>query len=113
MGGNSDAAIRRASRLGDGWHSIAIPPESIREGRSIIEKGGRKVTISTRSMVSINSDGTKAQPGLNGTSAQVVKQIEEYRAAGVEYFLMQSGANDVEGVLGDVATFAKAVLGSF
>jgi alkanesulfonate monooxygenase SsuD/methylene tetrahydromethanopterin reductase-like flavin-dependent oxidoreductase (luciferase family) len=113
VGGSSDAAIRRAASLGDGWHPIAVPAEKVKEGRAVIEKSGRKVTISMRSMVSITSDGSASQPGLSGTRQQVVKQIEDYRLAGVEYFLLQSGANDVEAVAGDIAVLARDILSSF
>jgi probable F420-dependent oxidoreductase len=113
IGGNSDAAVRRAARMGDGWHPISVPVERVKEGRHIIEKEGRKVTISTRSMVSITNEGSKLQPGLSGTSPQVVQQIEDYQRAGVEYFLLQSGGEDVSAVTRDLTVFAKDILQSF
>jgi probable F420-dependent oxidoreductase len=113
VGGNSDAAIRRAARIGDGWHSINIPPSQVEEGRKVLERTGRKVTISTRSMVSITTEGTKQQPGLSGTGPEVVKKIEEYERAGVEYFLLQSGADDAGAVTRDIAAFARDILGTF
>ncbi|MDA4113190.1 MAG: LLM class F420-dependent oxidoreductase [Thaumarchaeota archaeon] len=113
VGGNSDAALGRAARMGDGWHPIAVAPARVKEGREVIEKTGRKVTISTRSMVSIMADGTKAQAGLSGTRQHVVQQLEEYERAGAEYFLLQSGADDVASVARDVLTFAREILSSF
>src|SRR4029077_10830521 len=98
IGGNSDAAVRRAARTGDGWHSIAIPPAAVRHGRETIQKGGRKVTISMRSMVSVTAEGTRSESGISGTRAQVLRQLEEYKDAGVEYFLLQSGAGDAGSV---------------
>ena len=32
IGGNSRAAIRRAVRLGNGWHPLAVSPEALRHG---------------------------------------------------------------------------------
>jgi probable F420-dependent oxidoreductase len=112
IGGNSDAAIGRAARIGDGWHPISVSPARIREGRDMIEKEGRKVTISTRSMVSI-TDGTKQVPGLSGTGQEVVRQLEEYEKAGVECYLLQSGGDDVAAVANDISGFARDILSSF
>ena len=48
IGGNSRAAIRRAVRLGNGWHPFAISSETLREGihylREHAQRAGRDVT---------------------------------------------------------------------
>jgi probable F420-dependent oxidoreductase len=113
IGGNSDAAIRRAARLGDGWHSISIPPSRIREGLEVIKQSGRKVAISHRSMVNITDGTGHDQPGLVGTPSQIVKRLEEYKESGVDLYLLQSGAESAELVSRDVSAFAKEFLHSF
>jgi probable F420-dependent oxidoreductase len=113
IGGNSDAALGRAVRMGDGWHPISVSPARIREGKDLIEKGGRKVTISTRSMVSITEEMKPQQAGLTGTRQQIVAQLEEYERAGVEYYLLQSGGDDVAAVAKDLSGFARHILSSF
>ncbi len=49
IGGNSDAAARRAGRLGDGWVPSFITPDRLREGIRVTletaEEAGREVPI--------------------------------------------------------------------
>lgn len=113
VGGNSDAAIRRAARLGDGWHPISVPPSRILEGAEVFRNSGRKVVISHRSMVTMTPAEGRDQPGLVGTPSQITKRLEEYRNSGVELYLLQSGAESAELVKQDVVTYAREFLGSF
>jgi probable F420-dependent oxidoreductase len=113
VGGNSDAAVRRAARLGDGWHPIGVNPERVKEGKGTLEKSGRAITICVRSMVSIVEGGASAQSGVSGTRAHVVSRLEEFREAGTDLYLLQSGAESAELVAQDFALFEKEILRSF
>lgn len=112
VGGNSDAAVRRAARLGDAWHPISVPPSRIREGVEMMAESGRKVPVAHRSMVKI-TEGAQVDQGLSGTPSQIVKQLGDYREAGVDLYMLQSGAESSDAILGDISAFAGEFLHSF
>ena len=103
IGGHSSAALRRAARLGDGWHPVGANPAAplrpaelgakLAELRDYCEQAGRdpaSLTISFKAPLydttltgdSLDADGRERRP-LSGTTEQIVDDIHAYGALGV------------------------------
>jgi probable F420-dependent oxidoreductase len=89
IGGNSDAALRRAVRLGTGWHPIDLGPEAIANKRvrlrALCVEAGRNpddIAISLRATLRWGA----AAPGarLSGSSEKLRADVAAYADAGVE-----------------------------
>lgn len=99
IGGHSKQAIRRAARLGDGWHpiggvpTIPLEPEDIENDLSLLrehaEKSGRDPkTIRIALKGSLFDREKQIAPGKRrrfvGSAEEIAADIREYRAAGVD-----------------------------
>ena len=99
IGGHSKQAIRRAARLGDGWHpiggvpTIPLEPEDIVTDMSMLreyaEKAGRDPkNIRVALKGSLFDREKQITPGRRrrfiGTAEEVASDICDYRAAGVD-----------------------------
>ena len=115
IGGNSDAAARRAGRLGDGWIPSFITPDRLREGIRVTletaEQAGREVPIDHFGALfyyCLDADPAAARamaapfipPGRAdaatlerctafGPPALVRERLEEYVAAGGSKFVLR------------------------
>ncbi|MEU6646468.1 LLM class flavin-dependent oxidoreductase [Saccharomonospora sp. NPDC046836] len=87
VAGNGRAALRRAARYGDGWASIALPPEKIASG---IAEIGRLAAEHGRPAVK----ATVVAPEVDTDPQRVAAQLSAYEAAGAERVLLApTGAN--------------------
>lgn len=93
IGGNSDAARRRAVALGDGLHLIDRPPSEIPAARTALDAAldaaGRppaSCALSLRAAVAVGPDVSPSRP-LNGSAAKVRDDRAAYAAAGLEYLV--------------------------
>jgi probable F420-dependent oxidoreductase len=104
VGGESAAAIRRAVKLGDGWHpsTMSMPDlaAGIRAYRAMCAEAGRPAgTISyrTRFRFSDNSStGSADREPFSGTPAEIVDDLHACAAAGVDELNIEPGAPRVE-----------------
>ena len=119
VGGYSNAALRRAARLGDGWHPSNIDPATITQKlpllRRLCEEAGRdpdQLTISTRvnNMAFGDSGDTVGRPApLSGTPQQIIDNIRRYEDAGVRHIVMGIRARDPDAMLQTIRRFADEV----
>ncbi|MFD1146636.1 LLM class flavin-dependent oxidoreductase [Saccharothrix hoggarensis] len=100
VGGHSDAALRRAVRLGDAWHGLRLTPAAFREalGRLEViaaEEGKPVPALAPRIILNITSevDGPERRLG-EGTVAQVVADLAELRALGAEAVVLDPFVGD-------------------
>jgi probable F420-dependent oxidoreductase len=91
VAGNSPAAIRRAARHGDGWHTIDLEPDEIAGGarrlHALAREAGRDpnaLTISLRATVAPGGDPTRA---LAGDDGKIRDDVERFRTAGLAYLV--------------------------
>lgn len=98
VGGNSDAALRRAARHGDLWQGLPTSPAEFAErvARLAELSGGRSVVPGLR----IGWDGSTAAEG-------VAEEVAAYRAAGAQRLAVHFG--DHEGTRGRMEALAEAV----
>jgi probable F420-dependent oxidoreductase len=125
-GGHTDAALRRAGELADGWHPIGFRPpanlhpseyaEKVAVVHGWARKAGRDpkgITLSFRVPLDLASKRVKAAGGervpFRGTAAEVVEDIKQYQALGVSHFIFDLTPPDVRGQLAMMERFADEV----
>ncbi len=119
VGGNSDSAIERAARFGDGWHPVGVDPLRLAEGERKLRESGQK-TISLRMTVDVrkkredyvSADGEK-RLAISGTSEQMSKRLEEYRRSGLEHIVAYIYHDEAREIAIDVKKFSKEIIGSY
>jgi probable F420-dependent oxidoreductase len=126
IGGHTDAAVRRAATLGDGWHPIALrppgllfPDEYAKRARQIqawAKDAGREphaVTLTVRVPMEVRSKRLAPpagdRPFFQGTTDQVVADIRAYAAAGVTHFVFDHTHQDLRALLENLERFAHEV----
>jgi len=112
IAGNSDAALARAARVGDGWHGIDLSPEELapiaaRARARAAESGKPSFTVSLRK--GVLPGGPPGRP-LYGDRDTIRRDLERYRTAGLDYLvagLRQARSAD------DAARALEEVAGAF
>lgn len=100
VGGHSDAALRRAVRLGDAWHGLRLTPSAFREalGRLEViaaEEGKPLPALTPRILLHITSDEAGPERRLGeGTVAQVVADLAELRSLGAQAVVLDPFVGD-------------------
>lgn len=119
IGGYSQAALRRAVRLGDGWHPSNLPPATLAEKAAVLRQlcaeAGRDpatLSISTRvNNVAFGETGdTTGRPSpLSGTPQQMIDAIKRYEDAGVHHIVLGIRGRDTEAMLATARRFVDEV----
>jgi probable F420-dependent oxidoreductase len=100
IGGNSDAALRRALRYGDGWHGFEVFPEDLPDVTARLERLGDEVGRDpgelelsvARGLVPPGREAQSVIPdrrALGGSVEAVVEELGRYAEAGVGMVLIQ------------------------
>lgn len=119
VGGNSDAAIRRAATLGDGWQPLHLTAEQLGEGvtkyRKACEDAGRPVgqvclrrLISGRAPRGNQATGGGAVP-LTGTPGELAAHVRAYRDAGLDELMLWVVEPTVDAVVTQLRAFMRDV----
>lgn len=126
IGGHTDAALRRAAALGDGWHPIGGRPPAtltpdeyaakVERLRTYARAAGRDpadITLSFRVPMHVRSPHAKAlageRPPFQGTATEVRADVERYAALGVTHFVFDSTVTDARATLDNMTRFAEQV----
>jgi probable F420-dependent oxidoreductase len=96
LGGNSDAAIRRAARSAELWESTGVEPKTWRHSVAKLREwaGDRHVEAGAR----VN---------LTGSAGEMLEQVKHWRDAGAEHLMLGLGFSD--GFRERMRTFAREV----
>ena len=100
VGGNTDPALRRALRLGDGWHGFEVFPDEIPDIRASLERLGEEVGRDpselelsvARGLIPPGREGESFIPDrrmLGGSADEIVEELGRYAEAGVSLVLIQ------------------------
>jgi probable F420-dependent oxidoreductase len=125
-GGHTDAALRRAGELADGWHPIGLRapamlhPAEYAEKVAILHGWARKagrdpkdITLSFRVPLELVSARAKQPAGdrapFRGTAAEVMADIRSYQALGVTDFIFDVAPQDLRSQLAMMDRFADEV----
>ncbi len=89
FGGESDAALRRVARMGQGWFGFGLAPDAAAERIAALEKlleaqGGRRSDVDV-----------VVSPYLHPTTSD---DVARYHAAGVDQLVVLGAARDAEGL---------------
>jgi probable F420-dependent oxidoreductase len=126
IGGHTDAAIRRAGTLGDGWHPIGMRPPAllapaeyaakVKQVHDWARRAGRdpqSITLTIRVPMEVRGKRAKPAAGdrplFQGTADEVVDDIRRYQALGVSHFVFDHTVPDVRAVLANMERFAHDV----
>ncbi len=122
VGGNSKRAIERAVNAGNGWHSVGLAPEEIKErikyiNKLLSRKGGKTsdFVISLRKNLQINNISNKGirkaedKETLRGTSDKIVEGIDRYKDSGVSHLVFQILSGTLEGIIRTMELFTNDI----
>jgi probable F420-dependent oxidoreductase len=140
IGGRSDAALRRAGRLGDGWMSYVVTPDRYRQSlekiRAAAAESGRPLdgfVAAHLVFIAIGKDYEQAKAtwvqrlskrynqdfapladryGIIGTPAQCIEQMERFVEAGCRYCILDPIC-DPPDKQGQLETMAGEILSHF
>ncbi|MFB3819595.1 MAG: LLM class F420-dependent oxidoreductase [Candidatus Methylomirabilales bacterium] len=123
IGGHTPPALRRAGRLGDGWHPIGLrPPAGLRpdeysqaaaEVRAHAQAAGRDLggfTFSFRAPLHLTPERLPAgRTPFHGDPEQVVEDIRAYQRAGVSHLVFDLPGASLDALLVSLRRFAEEV----
>lgn len=126
IGGHTDAALKRAGTLGDGWHPIGLRPPALllpdeyaakaKQVHAWAQRAGRSprsVTLTFRCPMDVRSKRAKAAAGdrplFQGTADEVLGDLRTYQAIGVSHFVFDPVAPELGRVLTNMERFADEV----
>lgn len=122
VGGHTNAAIRRAARLGDGWHPIGLRPpanlipaemaKAVAQLHEEADKVGRNpqdITISFRGPIEFSDVGGTNRKPLSGSVAAIQDDIAQYAACGVSHMVLDVMAPDVADLQRAIDQFTQDV----
>jgi probable F420-dependent oxidoreductase len=100
VGGNTDVALRRAVRLGDGWHGFEVYPEDMPDVRERLERAagaagrdpGDLALSVVRGLIPPGREEESFIPErrmLGGSAGQIVEELGRYAEHGVEDVVIQ------------------------
>ena len=125
IGGASPGALRRAARLGDGWHPSGLTPEEYavrrQQVRELAERAGRdpdSLTMSARVEVEAtggpSSDRAANRARIPGNDLeQAAISIAAYRDAGVEHLVLALNTGEVGRIRSLMEDLASQALPQF
>jgi probable F420-dependent oxidoreductase len=112
VGGRSGPALRRAGRLGDGYHSSALGPSQYGQRlpavRAAAEEAGRAMpSLSAR--VRVEFEGSSAGYAMRGPADEVAAEVRAFADLGVTHLALSFGTTDPAGIVARAERFAREV----
>lgn len=103
VGGNSDGALRRVARLGDGWHATATTVEAFGQGaetvRGFWKDAGREGAPALSLRIPILIEGVhrpavdmsllRGRHAIGGPVAKIVEELRGFRALGCQHVALE------------------------
>ncbi len=130
IGGHSRAALRRAARLGDGWHPVGgVPSAPLRPAElraKVVElhrlcaaegRGPAELTVSLKAPLydvrvtgaALDAEGRERRP-LSGTAEQIAADVDAYAEAGVSELILDFRGDALGASLDRMEWFAREVM---
>lgn len=116
VGGGSEAALRRAARLADGWHPTATPLAPFARGvKRLHELAGERagqLSVSLRARVNLDErapTGDDQRARIIGPAGAASEKINAYRAAGLDHLVCYFHHETEADILRQMERFAGRV----
>jgi probable F420-dependent oxidoreductase len=120
VGGNSEAALRRAAARGDNWHADDLVGDPLRENVATLQRFAaekhRKVEVSVRRTIDLRPAMAGAKDGagtgapiLTGSAGEIRAGVADLRASGVDDLILQIEHHTQEEHLAQIAYFAREI----
>jgi hypothetical protein len=106
FGGQSEPALRRAGRLGDGWSPLLRLGAELERARDVVHEAA---AAAGRDSAALGMEGTVVWAG---DVARLVEQVEGWRAAGASHVSVKTARTGLDGVdahLGALGQLAEAL----
>ena len=117
IGGQSNAALRRVARLGDGWHPIAMSPERLAERagylRARLDEAARNpadVAISVRVEMDVLSAGAEQRGLMEGSPDHLLDTIDTYARSGVSEMALMVSTDEMPRIERVMEAFSTQVM---
>jgi probable F420-dependent oxidoreductase len=121
VGGNSEGALRRVARHGDGWHATATTHEAFRQGvetvRRFWKEAGREGEPALSLRIPILIDGVhrpavdmaliRGRHVIGGPVARIVEELRGYQALGCEHIALEVSYSTYPAILQTVDIIAE------
>jgi probable F420-dependent oxidoreductase len=117
IGGRSDAALRRAGRLGDGFHASSMSPDRLAAAAATVrgsaaDAGRPEPSISAR--VSVRFSGpAPGSYGIVGDPEAMQREVRAFVEAGATEIAFAFGQTDAERARNDIERFDRDVMAAF
>jgi probable F420-dependent oxidoreductase len=113
IGGSSNAALKRAANLGDGWYGLRLSPQSAAEAIEEMARIGHKpefsLSLRVQTRVGGTVDGVDAATTLHGPPDAIVNQVRRYRAVGIEQLVIEPESASLTDFCEQMTLFANEV----
>jgi alkanesulfonate monooxygenase SsuD/methylene tetrahydromethanopterin reductase-like flavin-dependent oxidoreductase (luciferase family) len=117
IGGVSRTAIRRAARVGNGWHPTAMPPELLRDRMRFLAEqaqvAGRVVADIPVSISMPLQGGRAGRYTLGLTPDEIVPKLQAFADLGVETVVLAPSTGDGQALLQALEMIAREVMPAF
>ncbi|MGH8059815.1 MAG: TIGR03619 family F420-dependent LLM class oxidoreductase [Candidatus Entotheonellia bacterium] len=114
IGGATRAAIRRAARVGNGWHPIAMPPEVLREHLHYLaeqaQAAGRTMADIPVSVSMSLQGGRAGRFTLTLDPADMVPKIQTLASLGVETVVIAPSTGDAQALTSYLELIGREVM---
>ena len=123
VGGASDAAMRRAARLGDGWHASGMPPSTFRAGALAVanhwkdakREGEPQLSLRIPILIdgvhrpAVDSALLGTRHVLRGPLTSIVRELRQYQSAGCEHVALEVSYSTYPAILETIDIIAEEI----
>ena len=118
IGGTSRAAVRRAAKMGDGWHPTALDPENLSQrihylGDRAQAEGRDPSEIAVSVSAPMGEAGREGRYSLGADPAEILQKAQTYEGLGVDRLVISSNTRDSSKLIPALEMLAEWVLPSF
>ena len=118
IGGTSRAAVRRAAKVGNGWHPTALDSESlsqkIRYLAERVEAAGRDpAAVPVSVSAAMGEAAREGRYSLGRDPAEILQKAQTYESLGVDRLVISSDTRDGAEMLPALEMLAERVLPAF
>ncbi len=123
VGGSSEAALRRAARLGDGWHASSVPPSVFRASALAVgnywkeakREGEPQLTLRVPLLIdgihrpAVDPSLLGSRHIVRGPIANVARELRQYQSAGCDHIALEVSYSTYPAILDTIDAIAEEI----